>query len=147
MTLDDLIPPAVTRAVADLGLHKVAGAMYGVPELQLPHALNALGARAYLRRKEARAIIDGVAALATLQGEKVAENPALGALMRRAIVPAIAGAGIAAAPRVLSHDPMQQGSALPDMAMGALLGGAGGMLHGVSQLPTPVAEEMAAALR
>src|SRR3990172_11255721 len=117
MTLDDLIPPYVIAAVRDLGLHKVAGAMLGVPELTLNDAVTSLGTRAYLRRKEARSIVDGIVAYGTLTNEKLAENPALMALLRRAAMPALAGAGIAAVPQLISNqDPMQQHkSVLPSM--------------------------------
>ena len=54
MTLDDLIPPSVTAAVAHHGLHKIAGAMLGVPELNIGVAVKTIGERAYRRRKEAR---------------------------------------------------------------------------------------------
>lgn len=147
MKLDDLVPPSVTNAVANLGLHKVAGAMLGVPELNLDVALRSLGERAYRRRKEARAIADGIAAYATITGEKVAENPALMALLRRAAMPALAGAGIAAAPKLLSNDPYtQQQSVLPSMGIGALLGAAGGMAHGVHSLPPELSNQLAGAL-
>jgi len=148
MNLNDLIPSSVTDAVADLGLHKVAGAMLGVPELNLGVALQTLGERAYLRRKEARAIVDGIAAYAVVTGEKVAENPALMALLRRAAMPALAGAGIAAAPQMFSNDPMQaHKSMLPSAGIGALLGGLGGIAHGVGSLPGPLSNELAAALK
>lgn len=148
MDLDDLIPPQVTSAVARVGLHKIAGAMLGIPELTLGDAVRTLGARAYQRRKEARAIADGIAAYAVVAGEKIAENPALMALLRRSAMPALAGAGIAAAPQLLSNDPMtQHQSVLPSMGIGALLGAAGGMAHGVGSLPGPLGEEIAAALR
>jgi len=88
MTLDDLVPPHVTAAVAALGLHKVAGAMLGAPELTLPVALRSLGEKAYLRRKEARCIVDGIAALAVLTDVKVAEASPLADLLRRTIAPA-----------------------------------------------------------
>ncbi len=149
MTLDDLIPPHVTQAVADLGLHKIAGAMLGVPELTIKEALETLGARAYLRRKEARAIAEGIAAYAVVTNEKTAlESPALMALLRRAAMPAAVGAGIAAAPRLLSNDPMQQqGSVMHDALLGALLGGTGGIAHGMHGLPAPLSQEVATALR
>lgn len=137
MTLDDLIPSDVTRAVADLGLHKIAGAMHGVPELDLGVALRSLGERAYRRRKEARAIADGIAAYAAVTNEKIAENPELMALLRRAAMPALAGAGIAAAPKILSDDPyIQQKSIVPSLGIGALLGGAAGIAHGAGMLPS-----------
>jgi hypothetical protein len=147
MTLDDLIPPSVTAAVAARGLHKIAGAMLGVPELDLASAARSLGERAYLRRKEARAIADGIAAFAAVTGEKTAENPALMAMLRRSVMPALAGAGIAAAPRLLSDDPTQQGSVVPAMGIGALLGAAGGALHNVAGLPPQVNQAVAGALR
>ncbi len=148
MTLDDLVPPHVTAAVATAGLHKVAGAMLGVPELDLGVALRSLGERAYRRRKEARAIADGIAAFAVVTGEKIAESPALLALLRRAAMPALAGAGIAAAPQLLSNDPLtQHQSVLPAMGIGALLGGLGGVAQGVGSLPAPMSQEIASALR
>ncbi len=148
MTLDDLIPPAVTSAVADLGLHKVAGQMLGERELSLPRALQTLGERAYRRRKEARAIVDGITALAVVTGEKTAlESPALMALLRRSAMPALAGAGIAAAPHLLSNDPQPPGSTMHDALLGALLGGAGGAALGVHGLPGQVSQDVAAALK
>lgn len=147
MTLDDLIPSALPRAVAAHGLHKIAGAMLGVPELNLAAAMRSLGERAYLRRKEARSIADGVAAYAAVTGEKIAENPALMAMLRRSVMPALAGAGIAAAPRLLSDDPMQHGSVVPAMGIGALLGAAGGALHSAAGLPPDLSQAVAGALR
>lgn len=147
MTLDDLIPPEVTAAVAAHGLHKIAGLMLGVPELHADVALRTIGERAYRRRKEARAIADGIAALGVLTGEKVAENPALMALLRRSAMPALAGAGIAAAPKLLSNDPQQQGGVMHDALLGALLGGVGGAAHGMHGLPADLSQEVAGALR
>lgn len=89
MTLSDLIPPHVTHAVAEAGLHKVAGAMLGVPELNLDIALRALGERSYRRRKEARAIADGIAAFAVVTDEKIAEDSARMALLRRVTMPSL----------------------------------------------------------
>ena len=130
MTLDDLIPAHVTATVAEQGLHKIAGAMLGVPELSVKEAVAVIGMKAYLRRKEARAIVDGIAAYATLTNEKVAENPALMALLRRAAIPAAAGAGIATIPHLMSQDPQEHSlrAMLPSMGIGALVGGAGGGL-------------------
>ena len=148
MTLDDLIPPHVTATVRAAGLHKVAGAMLGVPELTVKEAMFVLGAKAYLRRKEARSIADGIAAYASLTGEKIAENPAMMAMLRRAAMPALMGAGIAAAPQLLSNDPMQQHqSMLPALGMGALMGGSAGMLRSVHGLPEGLNQDLAQALR
>lgn len=148
MTLDDLIPPYVTAVVAEQGLHKIAGAMLGVPELSIKEAVSVIGMKAFMRRKEGRAIADGIAAYATLTNEKIAENPALMALLRRAAIPAAAGAGIAAMPHFLSNDPYeQQKSVLPAMLTGGLMGGMGGMLHGVGTAPPPLDAQMAAHFR
>jgi hypothetical protein len=148
MTLDDLIPPHVTATVRDAGLHKIAGAMLGVPELTIKEAVATIGARAFMRRKEARAIVDGIAAYAMLTNEKIAENPALMALLRRAAIPAAVGAGIGMAPHYLSSDPYeQQKSALPGGALGGLLGGLTGIASGVHGLPPDVSQAVAQALR
>jgi hypothetical protein len=146
MTLDDLIPPSVRHAVAAAGLHKIAGAMTGVPEMGLKEAVAVIGAKAWLRRKEARAIAEGIAAYGTLVGEKVAENPALSALLRRSVMPALGGAAIAAVPHFLSDDP-NKGSVLPSVGIGALLGGAGGAIRDVGALPGGLNQEVAEALR
>lgn len=128
MTLDDLIPPHVIAVVAEQGLHKVAGVMLGLPELTIKEAVGVLGAKAYVRRKQARAFADGIVAYAVVTGEKIAENPAMMALLQKSLMPALAGAGIAAVPHLISRDPQEHGlgAMLPSMGIGALLGGAGG---------------------
>lgn len=146
MTLDDLIPLSTQRAVAAAGLHKIAGVMNGVPEMDLKTAAQVIGMHAYLRRKEARSIADGIAAYAVLTNEKIAENPALQALLRRAVMPALGGAAIAAVPHFMSNDP-NQGSALPAMGIGALLGGAGGAMSSIGALPPGLNQEVAGAVR
>jgi hypothetical protein len=146
MTLDDLVPPSVRSAVASAGLHKIAGAMSGISEMGLKEAVTVIGMKAWLRRKEARAIADGIAAYGTLIGEKIAENPALTALLRRSVMPALGGAAIAAVPHFLSNDP-NQGSPLPAMSIGALLGGAGGAIRDVGALPGRLNQNVADALR
>jgi hypothetical protein len=148
MTIDDLIPPHVIKAVRDHGMHKVAGAMHGVPELTIKEATYILGAKAYMRRKEARSIVDGIVAYATLTNEKVADNAALMALLRRAAVPAAVGAGIAAAPRLLSNDPYeQQKSIIPSLGIGALLGGLTGVGGALHELPPALGAQVAQAAR
>lgn len=131
MELENLISPTTLKVIAEHGLHKVAGAMLGEPEMNIGIAVRSIGERAYLRRKEARAIADGIAAFATVTGEKVAENPAMMALLRRSVAPALMGAGIAAVPSLMSNDP-NQGSMLPSMGVGALLGGVGGGIHALN---------------
>jgi hypothetical protein len=145
MTLDDLVPPSVRHAVASAGLHKITGAMTGVPEMGLKEAVAVVGMKAWLRRKEARAIADGISAYGALVGEKIAENPALSALLKRSVMPALGGATIAAVPHFLSNDP-NQGSVLPSMGIGALLGGAGGAIRDIGALPGGLNQEVAGAL-
>ena len=122
MTLDDLIPRHVTEAVASLGLHKIAGEMVGVDELTLGHALASLGQKAYIRRKQAAAIVDGILSYAALTGEKIAGNELLEEMLSHAGVPAAAGAGIGYLAHNSAHG-NDQSSALPAMGVGALLAG------------------------
>lgn len=148
MTLDDLVPRATTRAVAELGLHKVAGAMFGIPDMTLPAAVQVLGTHAYLRRKEARAIADGIAAFAVVTDEKIAASPVAWELLKRSLIPAAAGAGIATVPHLLSNDPMQPPSSpIPAMGIGALLGTIGSAAHDIHALPAPMAQEVVDTLR
>jgi hypothetical protein len=146
MTLDDLVPPSTLRAVAAAGLHKIAGVMNGVPEMNLKEAVAVIGAKAWLRRKEARTIADGISAYGALVGEKIAENPALSAMLRRSVMPALGGAAIAAVPHMLSDDP-NKGSVMPALGIGALLGGAGGAVRDIGALPGGLNQEVAEALR
>lgn len=66
MTINDLIPHEVTETIARVGLNKIAAAMSGLETLDMPRAVGIIGARSYLRRKEARSIADGIAAYASL---------------------------------------------------------------------------------
>lgn len=127
MNLKDLVPTTTLDALNRFGLHKVAGVMNGVDDLNMGAAVSLIGARAYLRRKEAQAIVDGLVAYGEVTGEKVAENPLLAAMLRRAVVPAIAGAGIAALPSLMSNNPHEP-SAMPAMLAGGAIGGVGGSL-------------------
>lgn len=124
MTINDLIPASTIDTIKQAGLHRVLGAMQGVPELSLKEAAQVIGERAYRRRKEAAQITAGIAALAKVT-EKTA-NPAVAALLSRALVPALGGAAIAAIPHYMSNDPMKGSPAVP-MGIGALLGGIGGV--------------------
>lgn len=135
MTLDDLVPPSVTAAVAAHGLHKIAGAMLGAPELTIKEALQSIGAKAYLRRKEARSIADGIAALAVLRGEKVAMNPETMALLSRSVVPALAGAGVGALAGGEGH--RTEGA-----LAGGALGGFGSAAIGHAMRPPPMPENL-----
>lgn len=146
MTIDDLIPPHVTKAVADAGLHKIAGAMMGVPEVTIKEAVALIGYKAYLRRKEARAIVDGLMAYSALTNEKVADAEALLALGRRALLPALLGAGVAAVPALTSENPYER-QKLPGAAItGGVLGGVGGLLHALYKLPPNVGQVISRAI-
>jgi hypothetical protein len=138
--LDNLIPAATTQAVASAGLHKIAGAMLGYDELTLKEAVFTLGAKAYMRRKEARAIVDGIASYGALVNEKVAENPAIMALLRRAAMPALAGAGVGALGGAVADDDDRLGGALKGALTGGALGGIGGAIGGHT-VPTPIPAE------
>lgn len=148
MNLEDFIPTATRETLANHGLHKVAGAMYGVDELSIKEAARLIGAKAFLRRKEARIIATGIAALGAVTGEKVAENPALMALLRRSVMPAALGAGIGGVTHMMSDDP-NKGSPLMAMGAGALMGGVGGGLNTLNSATrgTALAPELANAIQ
>ena len=134
LTIDDLIPAFTRETVAAVGLHKIAGAMAGIPELTIKEAVATIGAKAYIRRKQARAVADGAAALEILSNKTAAGNPALMALLKKSIMPAALGAGVATVPHLLSRDPNEQNmeAMLPSMGVGALLGGASGGLSALN---------------
>lgn len=148
MNLEDLVPAATRETLANHGLHKVAGAMYGVDELNVKEAARLIGAKAFLRRKEARVIATGIAALGTVTGEKVAENPALMALLRKSLMPAALGAGIGGITHAMNDDP-GKGSPLMAMGAGALMGGVGGGLNSLNAATrgTALAPELASAIQ
>jgi hypothetical protein len=148
MNLADLIPATTREVLAREGLHKVAGAMYGVPELNVKEAARLIGAKAFLRRKEARVIANGIAAFAAVTNEKVAENPALMALLRKSVMPAALGAGIGGVTHMMNDDP-NKGSPLMSMGAGALMGGVGGGLNSLNAATrgTQLAPELANAIQ
>lgn len=144
MTINDLIPASTVETIKRAGLHRALGVMHGVPELALKEAAQLIGAKAYMRRKEAAQITAGLAALAQVT-EKTA-NPAVTALLSRALVPALGGAAIAAIPHYMSNDPMK-GSPLVPMALGGLLGGLGGVGSAFGKaVRGPLAEQVAHAV-
>lgn len=142
MNIDDLIPPHVTRIVAEVGLHKIAGAMNGAPEMTLKEASALIGMRAYRRRKEARAIADGIAAYAVLSGEKVADAAALSSVLGHALVPATITAGAATVPYLMSDDP-NKGSIATPLAVGGAIGGGADILKSLYHAPSSVGQELA----
>lgn len=147
MNLEDLVPASTVETVKRVGLHKIAGAMLGVSELTIGDAAASIGAKAYLRRKEARLMVNGIAAYAAVTGEKVAENPAMMALLRRAVAPAMLGGGIGAVTHFMNDDP-NKGSIVGPMAAGGLLGAVGGSLNALnastrnSTMASPLADAL-----
>ncbi|SRR6266545_7607596 len=106
------------------GLHKIAGAMLGLPEVTFKEAVAHLGAKAFLHRAESQKIAAGVAAFAALRGEKVAS--VWQSALQRSMGPALLGAGIAALPEMTGDQPINWDHVLQRGAMGAAIGGAGG---------------------
>jgi hypothetical protein len=85
---DHLLSPAAVGIIRAAGLHKVAGAMVGIDEMTMPHAVAIIGMRAYERRKTARLVADGIVSLAAAT-DKTAMTPEAAAHLRRSIEPSI----------------------------------------------------------
>lgn len=66
--MENFFSPAGLNALRTQGLHKIAGAMAGVPELTLKEASMILGTKARLRRQEFRKIAAGLVALSAVTG-------------------------------------------------------------------------------
>ena len=130
VNLDNLVPHRAIAAIRSSGLHKVAGAMAGLDEIDIKIAAGLIGARAYMRRKQAALIAEGIGALALIRGEKLAAGE-WSELMRRSFLPAVAGAGIATVPDLLQDGPLNTDRALEHAIIGGGLGLAGGMGHGI----------------
>jgi hypothetical protein len=122
--VENFIPPRNLGALRRMGLHKIAGAMLGVPEVTFKEAVAYLGAKAFLHRAEATKIAHGIEALATLRGEKVAN--VWQSVLQRSTAPALLGAGIAALPEMTGDQPINWDNVLRRGAMGAAVGGVGG---------------------
>jgi hypothetical protein len=118
--VEQLVSPEALTALRSAGLHKVAAAMAGVDELDLNTAVRLIGEKAYTRRKEAAEIANGLGALAAINNEKVAWMP----VIEKAIVPGLAGATIAALPRMLSSGPVNPDDVMSDALTGLVAGGA-----------------------
>lgn len=88
--LEDLLSPTTVGIIRSAGLHKIAGVMAGVDEMTLPVAANIIGARAYMRRKTARLVADGLISLAAAT-DKTAMTPEAVAHLRRSITPSAKG--------------------------------------------------------
>lgn len=87
--LERLLSPAAIDVMRAAGLHKVAGAMHGHDEMTARLAVDLVGRRAYVRRKTARLVVDGVISLAA--ATKSAMSPEAVADLRRAVAPGAKG--------------------------------------------------------
>jgi hypothetical protein len=128
LDVEKLISPNLVDAVRRAGLHKIAGAMAGVDEITIKEAVKILGGKAYIRRKQAGLIATGLAAFASLRGEKIANFQEL---LTRSFRPALAGAAIATVPDLLQDGPVNVDKALQHALVGGALGGVGGMARNV----------------
>lgn len=89
--LDHLLSPTAVGIIRAAGLHKVAGVMHGVDEMTMPIAAALIGQRAYMRRKTAHLVADGIISLAAAT-DKTAMTPEAVAHLRRAVAPSTKGA-------------------------------------------------------
>jgi len=88
--LDHLLSPTAVGIIRAACLHKVAGVMHGVDEMTMPVAASLIGQRAYMRRKTASLVADGIVSLAAAT-DKTAMTPEAAANLRRSIVPGAKG--------------------------------------------------------
>lgn len=89
--LNHLISPDAVATIRAAGLHKIAGAMHGVDEMTMPVAVGLIGQRAYVRRKTARLVADGIISLAAAT-DKTAMTTEAVAHLRRSVAPSTKGA-------------------------------------------------------
>lgn len=123
LDVEKYVSPRALEAVRRAGLHKVAAVIEGVDEITIKEAVSILGRKAYMRRKEAGQVAAGIAALAELRNEKVAN---WGPLLQRSFLPAVAGAGLAMVPDMMQEGPFDPDKAMQHALMGGALGGVGG---------------------
>jgi hypothetical protein len=67
--VDNFVPARNLHILSSVGLHKIAGAMLGFPELTIKEAITRIATKAFIKRAEERIINQGIAALAALNGE------------------------------------------------------------------------------
>ncbi len=89
MSFDHARLERTIQTVRAVGLHKIAGAMHGVPEMTAPIAAGIIGAKAYERRKAAQLVASGIVSLAAVQKQAMA--PETAAQLRDSIIPATKG--------------------------------------------------------
>lgn len=123
--LNNFLSPATQATLRDVGADKIASMMYGTDAFTIKEAAFLLGAKRHLQRCERQKIAAGLQALAELSGEKVADSLG-GELLRRAILPAAAGAGLTMLPKAMSNEPLAPGELMNTGLMGAAIGGLGG---------------------
>ena len=129
VNLDNLVPARAIAAIKTAGLHRITGIMAGFDEINIKTAAGLIGARAYMRRKQAALMAEGIGALTLVRGEKLAGG--WEELLRRSFLPAVAGAGIATVPDLLQDGPLNTDRALEHAIIGGGLGLAGGVGHGI----------------
>lgn len=131
VNLDNLVSHRAIAAIRSAGLHKVAGAMAGLDEIDIRTAAGLIGARAYMRRKQAALVAEGIGALALVQGEKLGAG--WSDLLSRSFLPAVAGAGLATIPDFMQDGPMDTDKAMQHALLGGALGGVGSMARNVGR--------------
>lgn len=86
MSFDHARFERTVQTVRAAGLHKVAGVMNGVEEMTAPTAAGIIGAKAYVRRKEAQLVASGLVSLAAVQKQAMSGETA--AQLRGSVYPA-----------------------------------------------------------
>jgi hypothetical protein len=123
--IENFISPNNLNVLAEAGLAKVAGAMYGHDEMTMREAFTEIGRRSFIKRAEQRGIADGIRAFAALTGQE--KNAALERLLRPgSMAMPLLGAGMMAGPEMMSDGPVDWHSVLKK----GLVGGAAGMVGG-----------------
>jgi hypothetical protein len=67
MNLKNLVSPRAVAALKTAGLHNVVGEMTGGGEMTAAKAAGLIGASAFMRRKSAKLIVDGLLSLAAVE--------------------------------------------------------------------------------
>lgn len=85
--LEQILSPERVDVLRRAGLHKVAGALVGCGEMGLREAVTTVSAKAYVRRKTAVKIAEGIAAFDALTEGRVASDRALQERLRAIVAP------------------------------------------------------------
>jgi hypothetical protein len=126
--VENFISPRNLQILSRTGLHKTAGALNGIDEMTIKHAVAIIGTKARQKRAEAQTIQAGIEAYAALRGEKTAGPGNMSLLQHglKGIPAALLGGGIGYA--MAPNDPEEEKR---KMQQGALMGLIGGTLHSV----------------